>query len=62
MKQDFTTWLKNKLRGFNLPQLCAVLVIGNALYFSYSFYLEQHNLSGINASQPDQNNQIQLTK
>ncbi|MPW45859.1 hypothetical protein A7A69_09965 [Acinetobacter sp. Ac_1271] len=61
-RKNFNVRLLLNLRHFNLRQLGAALVIGNALYFSYSTYFH-HDISSETFAIPhDQSDNIQLIK
>ncbi|MCU4413834.1 hypothetical protein KTH71_07240 [Acinetobacter sp. WU_MDCI_Axc73] len=61
-KKDLYVKFLSRLRHFNLRKLGAALVIGNALYFSYSIYFHHGVSPQAFAMQDDQNNSIQLIK
>lgn len=61
-KKDLNVKFLSRLRHFNLRKLGAALVIGNALYFSYSIYVHHDISPQALVMQDHQNNSIQLIK
>lgn len=61
-KKDLNVKFLSILSRVKLHQLCAVLIVGNALYFSYSTYFHHETSSKTLVVHHDQNDNIQLLK